>query len=133
VLIWNPATDSLGVAAMDATHEEFIRLAGLVAEVGDEGLADAFDRLLAHTQGHFDDESRHMRACGFGALAEHEAEHRRVLAELRQMRRLIDSGKPRLARIYVKDGVPDWFRNHLATMDAALAACLKRSGPTASA
>lgn len=126
MLSWNPALYALGVAEMDATHEEFARLANEVAQAGDADFPHLFAILVDHTQRHFDNESQLMRACAFPAIAEHEGEHRRVLGDLAQMRRLIEEGKPRLARLYVCQGVPDWFRNHIATMDAALAISLKR-------
>lgn len=116
----------LGVPEMDVTHEEFAHLAREVAHAGDEDFANLFDILLDHTQRHFDSENRLMRQYGFPAVAEHEGEHRRVLGELGHMRRAIDEGRARLARLYVSQGLPDWFRNHQATMDAALAARVKR-------
>ncbi|MDI6750395.1 MAG: hypothetical protein QMD73_09490, partial [Rhodocyclaceae bacterium] len=65
---------------------------------------------------------------------EAEAEHRRVLGELVLIQNAVEEGRLRFARLYVSQGMPAWFRNHLATMDAALAACLKRAAaprPTA--
>lgn len=127
MLTWNAALHRLGVAEMDATHEEFLNLAREIARAGDADFPQLFDILVEHTQRHFDNESRLMRVCRFPAIGEHEGEHRRVLAELGHMQRGIDAGRLRLARLYVSEGLPDWFRHHLATMDAALAGCLKRN------
>jgi hemerythrin-like metal-binding protein len=126
MLNWNPDMHALGVAEMDATHEEFARLASEVARAGDEDFPYLLAALIEHTQTHFENESRLMRACGFSAIAEHEGEHRRVLGEILHLRRGVDEGRLRFARHYVAYGLPDWFRNHLVTMDAALAACLNR-------
>ena len=68
-----------------------------------------------------------MRACGFPAIPEHEGEHARVLADLEHLRRGLAAGRIHFARHYVKEGLLEWFSNHLATMDAALAACLRYS------
>lgn len=127
MLSWNPDRHALGVAAMDATHEEFARLASETARASDEDFPYLLNALVEHTRAHFDNESRLMRECGFPAIAEHEGEHRRVLGELVHMLNAVEEGRLRFARLFVSHGVPDWFRNHLATMDAALAACLKRN------
>lgn len=127
MLSWSSAIHALGVAEMDATHEEFLRLANETARAADDDLPHLFGMLLEHTQRHFENEGRLMRACRFPASGEHEGEHRRVLGDLFHMRRALDAGRLRFVRLYVAQGLPDWFANHLATMDAALAACLKRA------
>ena len=126
MLNWNEARHALGVAEMDATHREFAALAGALARAGPDEFPRLFGLLLEHTQQHFDNESRLMRSCAFPAIAEHEGEHRRVLGELARLARGLPQGRVAFARAYVQEGLPAWFDQHLATMDAALAACLKR-------
>ena len=126
MLSWS-AAQALGVPEMDATHEEFVRLTNEVINAGDEDFPYLFDMLIEHTQQHFENEGRLMRACRFPAIGEHEGEHQRVLGELRYMRRALEEGRIRFVRLYVAQGMPTWFANHLATMDAALAASLKRA------
>ena len=131
MLSWDERLHALGMPQMDATHREFVALAAELALAGAEDFPILFASLAAHTRRHFDGEGELMRACGFPAIAEHEGEHRRVLGELAHMQRGIDEGRQALARAYVKQYLPDWFANHLATMDAALAAGLKRSAQAA--
>ncbi len=134
MLTWNAAHHALGVAEMDATHEEFACLVGEATHASDEDFPYLLNALVEHARRHFDNESRLMRECAFPAVAEHEAEHRRVLGELVLIQNAVEEGRLRFARLYVSQGMPAWFRNHLATMDAALAACLKRAAaprPTA--
>lgn len=126
MLSWDETRHSLGMPAMDATHREFVALAAALAQAGAEDFPLLFETLAEHTRRHFDNESELMRNCRFPAIAEHEGEHRRVLGELAHVGRGIEEGRLSFARAYVKQGLPDWFANHLATMDAALAACLKR-------
>ena len=126
MLTWQPAVHGLGIGEMDATHEEFVQQVDTLARASDADFPILFDRFATHTQRHFDNESRLMRACRFPAVAEHENEHRRVLGELAYMRRAVAEGRTKLARIYATQGLPDWFIHHLVTMDAALAACLRR-------
>ena len=107
----------LGVAEMDATHREFLDLADFPA---------LFARLQVHTRQHFENEERLMKASRFPAIGEHNSEHLRVLGELAHFARGVAAGRLGLARRYVQ-GLPAWFDTHLATMDAALAGCIKRS------
>jgi len=125
MLKWEPAVHALGVAEMDGTHEEFIRELDALQRADDAGFPQLFHELNRHLRAHFDNESRLMRACGFPPIAIHEAEHERVLGEVALIGRSIARGQLGLARAYVAVGMVDWFHNHLATMDSALAACLK--------
>lgn len=126
MLNWSPALHALGVDAMDATHEAFTRLASETIRASDDDFPYLLSALVEHTRQHFENESSLMRQCGFPAIAEHEGEHRRVLGELVHMLNAVQEGRLRFARLYVSQGLPDWFRNHLATMDAALAGCIKQ-------
>jgi hemerythrin len=126
MLNWNPTLHALGVDVMDATHEAFTRLASETIRASDDDFPYLLNALAEHTRQHFENESNLMRRYGFPAIAEHEGEHRRVLGELMHMLNAVQEGRLRFARLYVSQGLPDWFRNHLATMDAALAACIKR-------
>lgn len=69
-----------------------------------------------------------MRISRFPALGEHEGEHHRVYGDLVQMHRAVQRGRLALARAYVRTGLADWFMLHIASMDSALAAHLKRVG-----
>jgi hemerythrin len=124
MLTWQTTLHEFGVAEMDDTHEAFVRLMNEAIQTSDEDFPYLLEALVGHTRRHFDNESRLMRACGFPAIGEHEGEHRRVLGELLHMQNAVAEGRPRFARVYVSQGLPYWFRDHLATMDALLAACL---------
>ncbi len=125
VLTWHPEVHALGVAEMDATHQEFVRELAALQRAGDEDFPRLFDELVQHLRAHFDNESRLMRECRFPPIAIHEGEHRRVLGEVASIGRSVARGQLGLARAYVAVGMVEWFHNHLATMDSALAACLK--------
>ena len=126
---WNDQCHSLGLPEMDDTHREFVALLVRAQNAPNAELLPILDALLDHTRSHFDHESEMMAACALGSRAEHEAEHRRVLAELSQMRSRAEKGRFPFVRAYLADGVPDWFRTHLATMDADLAGKYKRTFP----
>ena len=116
---------ALGVADMDATHRQFIDLADELVAAPDETFPALFEALREHTREHFAHEGRLMQACRFPAIGEHHGEHLRVLGELAQMARSVAAGRLGMARVYARN-LPLWFSTHLATMDAALAGCLKR-------
>jgi hemerythrin-like metal-binding protein len=128
MLNWTPEIHAVGVAEMDATHQEFVEELTKLVKAGDEDFPHLFHALALHTRAHFENEGRLMRACRFPAIGIHESEHQRVLGELAQIGRGVARGSLGLARAYVAVGMPEWFHNHLLTMDSALAACLKAQG-----
>lgn len=117
---------SLGVAEMDATHRDFVAMADALLVASDEEFPALFAELHEHTRLHFENEGKLMKACRFPAIGEHNSEHLRVLGELAHFARGVAAGRLTTARQYVRN-LPDWFATHLATMDAALAGCLKRA------
>ena len=116
---------TLGVAEMDATHREFVDQAAALLAAPDGEFPALFEQLREHTRLHFENEGKLMKACRFPAIGEHHSEHLRVLGELAHFSRAAARGRIGLARDYVKS-LPGWFSTHLATMDAALAGCLKK-------
>lgn len=116
---------ALGVAAMDATHREFVAHLEALTAADDASFPGLFEALAEHTRQHFDGEAVLMKQCRFPATGEHTSEHLRVLGEMAFMGRAAKAGRLKTARSYV-EALPAWFATHLATMDAALAACLKR-------
>lgn len=119
-------SQALGVAEMDATHRAFVDLADRLLAADDAAFPALFAELHVHTREHFDNEGRLMKACRFPAIGEHNGEHLRVLGELAHFAASVKAGRLVAARQYAQN-LPAWFANHLATMDSALAACLKRS------
>jgi hemerythrin len=128
MLAWDDTVHALGVAEMDATHAEFIALVAMLAECDDTDFAGLFGKLVDHCREHFLSEARLMRISRFPALGEHEGEHHRIYADLLQMRRTVQRGRLMLPRAFVKQGLTEWFALHLTSMDASLAAHLKRTG-----
>jgi len=126
-MAWDEDKFALGVEDMDATHREFVDQAVVLGRAADAEFPALFAALVEHTRRHFEHEGKLMRACCFPATGEHEDEHRRILSEMDYLARRVADGRLAMARAYV-EGVPIWFANHLVTMDAALAACLKRQG-----
>ncbi|MCX7192329.1 MAG: hemerythrin family protein [Proteobacteria bacterium] len=124
--MWNASRHTLGVSELDQAHQEFIDLVTKLIESGDEEFPALYGTLINHTRAHFNEEGLLMRQSKYPGLAMHEGEHHRVLGELQQLNRTLKRGHLPLVRAFVKQGLPEWFDTHLAMMDGALAAHLKK-------
>ncbi|TVZ38816.1 hemerythrin-like metal-binding protein [Alteromonadaceae bacterium 2753L.S.0a.02] len=115
----------LGYEAMDQTHFEFIDLINQLGSARGEEFQVLFAQLVAHTEQHFETENSWMEQSAFPAKAEHLGEHMRVLNDLRQFHTRVQRGSLSLAKAFISQQIPEWFKLHAATMDAALATHLK--------
>ena len=116
----------LGVSRMDDTHRGFTALVNQLDAADKPTFITLFGELLAHTKAHFDTENALMRDSLFPAMREHMDEHQRVLGELHRINRKVEAGSILVARAYVREQLPGWFKLHAYTMDSALAAHLKQ-------
>ncbi|MCB1791284.1 MAG: hemerythrin family protein [Gammaproteobacteria bacterium] len=112
----------LGVASMDDTHEEFLSLYEHLRQADNAAFPQLFRLMCEHTRAHFAAEEALMKATDFPALAEHTADHMRVLGELDRFLSRAQGGRQQLARAWINEQLPEWFRAHLLNMDSALAA-----------
>jgi hemerythrin len=115
----------LGVDSMDATHQEFIALVNRLGIADDKRFNALFQELLEHTTAHFEAENRLMEEVRFPPIRIHMGEHQKVLEEMRRIAERIAAGALAVGRTYVREHLPYWFREHAATMDSALAGCVK--------
>jgi hemerythrin len=97
LLTWNHAC-SVDVRAMDDQHgilmdtTNELRLA-LVRGGGREQVSEILDRLIEFTRMHFWSEEKLMEDSAFPGLAEHRAEHHRLLAEMMQSAHCLQYGE----------------------------------------
>lgn len=124
--VWDEARHTLGMEEMDSMHREFIEQVAALAAAGNTEFPALFQALVNHTAAHFKAEGALMRATKYRGLPEHESEHHRILGDLQQLNRSLKRGHLPLVRAYVKEGLPEWFDTHLATMDGALAMHLEK-------
>jgi hemerythrin-like metal-binding protein len=125
-LQWSDAL-SLDLPLMDDTHREFVDLLACAAQAGDNDLLAAWDRLIAHTQDHFDREDRWMTDTGFSSTHCHTTQHKVVLQVMREGARRGLRGDLALVRQMVSE-LALWFPQHAQSMDAALALHVRRVG-----
>ena len=121
---WNEKLQ-LGLAPMDATHQEFVACYNALAAAGEADFLARFDEFMAHSVVHFDQENDWMAAVNFPGC--HKAEHDRVLAVMTDIRKRVELGDMALGRRLVEE-LPPWFENHATGMDAALAFHLETIG-----
>ena len=122
---WDAQRHGLGVNEMDRAHQDFIEQVAALIQSGDTEFHALFQALINHTRTHFAAEGQLMRASKYRGLTMHESEHHRVLGELLQLNRSLKRGRLPLVRAFVKNGLPEWFDSHLATLDSALVAHIK--------
>jgi len=117
---------AVGFEVIDQDHEEFLTLVEKVQQADNSHFAAAFDTLLAHTQAHFELENSLMESSAYPAMGEHRGDHIRVLGEFEQFRKRVQRGLIPFGRSFVDERLLPWFNLHIATMDAALAAHLRK-------
>ena len=90
-LLWSDER-LLGFGPMDATHEEFYRVAFGLMTCDSAGMQQALDAFDAHAREHFEQEEDWMRSTDFPPRDCHIEEHAAVLNSLRQVRKQIING-----------------------------------------
>ncbi|MCC7411040.1 MAG: hemerythrin family protein [Gammaproteobacteria bacterium] len=114
---------SVGVPAVDHEHREMVQLINsLYAQIGTADrytVADFLGEVYTRISAHFALEEKIMRDRGYDGLAEHKADHERLLDDIVD---IIDS--------YQDDGafsaedlnqrLAKWFSVHFSTLDARL-------------
>lgn len=125
-LTWSDAR-LLGYGPMDATHEEFYRVAFELLTCDEAQLHQALDAVEAHAREHFKQEDEWMLSTHFPPRECHIEEHASVLQSLQQVRELITGGLAgaELARNFAMF-LFQWFPGHADYLDSALAAWMSK-------
>ena len=113
---------SIGIAEVDHEHRELIGLinslhAALGDERGGERVEAFLGEIFAGIAAHFALEERVMRERRYDALAEHKADHERLLDQLRDMMDAQAEGAE-LDDAVFGDQLAEWFAGHFRTHDA---------------
>jgi hemerythrin len=123
-------TDALkrGIAFQDDDHEQAVVVMNALQTCTDEELPGLYKTLHEHTKEHLAREDDLMDRIGFFAMEVHKGEHKRVLAEMQEFQDKLDTGEIAEVRKYVTKTVPEWFLNHLESMDTATAMFARQMG-----
>jgi len=119
-----------GLAFQDDDHEEAVAVMNALQACSEADLPVLFKQLFDHTKAHLAREDELMDRIGFFAAEVHKGEHVRVLAEMQAFQDKLDAGDIAAVRTYVEETVPDWFLNHLESMDTATAMFARQKGET---
>ncbi|HSV35180.1 MAG TPA: hemerythrin domain-containing protein [Ramlibacter sp.] len=125
-LNWSEALE-LGEPLMDDTHREFVELLAQARASDDAGLLPAWKTLIEHTEAHFGQEDAWMRSTRFSASNCHTLQHRMVLQVMHEGTRRAEQGDIMPIRLMGRE-LAMWFPQHAQSMDASLAAHLRRLG-----
>ncbi len=127
ILDWNDAMKR-GLAFQDADHEHAVALMNAMQRCDDDALPALFAEHAQHLAEHLARENELMERTGFFAKEVHMGEHARVLEEVAAMQAKLDAGDIATVRAYVTDTLPNWFTNHLQTMDTMTAMHAQQMG-----
>ncbi len=117
-----------GLGFQDDDHEQAVAVMNALQTCSDAEFPGLFNELHAHTKAHLAREDELMDRIGFFATEMHKNEHVRVLEEMQKFQDKLDSGDIKAVRTYVEETVPDWFINHLNSMDTATAMFARQKG-----
>lgn len=112
---------SVGVPAVDHEHRELIDMVAdlqraLLTGAPEEEVERALGELMRGISAHFALEERFMREQGYDQLAQHKADHERLLDDLRD---LMEGERPENPQA-LSDRLGEWFAVHFRTHDARL-------------
>jgi hemerythrin-like metal-binding protein len=121
---------SIGIAEVDHEHRELIGLinslhAALGTERAGERVEAFLGEIFADIAAHFALEERVMRERRYDALAEHKADHERLLDQLRDMMDEQAEGAE-LDDAQFGGQLAEWFSGHFRTHDARFHRSLAR-------
>jgi hemerythrin-like metal-binding protein len=127
-------TDDLctGSTLIDGDHRNLVDLVNAFFQSMQSGqdngrVSEAMKDLIAYTGEHFVREEREMERIKYVAALAHRAEHTTLLAQLVELREMLDAGG-RMNIPAVADFLSQWLRDHIVAVDMKLAAALKQHG-----
>lgn len=114
----------IGIEEVDQEHEQLIGLinalhAALRGERSGERVEAFLGEIYADISAHFALEEKNMRSRGYDALAEHKADHERLLDVLRGLMDEQADGHLLDDQAFAQR-LADWFSDHFRTHDARL-------------
>ncbi|MAE35771.1 MAG: hypothetical protein CMH97_11205 [Oceanospirillaceae bacterium] len=114
----------LPVHFMNREHETFVGLMNDAEQALTMGTFSVqhFRRLVQHCQEHFAHEEREMQRTNFPGLELHKKQHDRVLQAMAELLRgYIETQDIAPMLSYLQDVLPEWFTQHIHTLDQVTA------------
>lgn len=114
-----------GVPAVDYEHRELIDLinrtySDLEQAADRDSVLDFLGEIYAKISAHFALEERIMKDCGYDQLADHKADHERLLDEIRDIMDMAETTPQQSFHDTLARQLNSWFTEHFKTKDARL-------------
>lgn len=124
LLTWKPELE-IGIPSVDKEHRDLIDMINslhdsLSARTGAENVAAVLDGISARLSAHFAHEEKEMRQTNYDEFADHQNEHRKLLAGIRDIMNKVeeddgwDFDEELGTRLY------SWFAEHFRSKDSRL-------------
>lgn len=131
MVTWN-SKYSVGIAQIDAQHQKLIGLvndlnAAMLQGRADEIMGEIFDDLISYTATHFAHEEDLMRRYSYSDLAEHKAEHDRLVKKVRLLQEEFHSGSMVIS-LDLMAFLRNWVVSHICGMDKKYSPHLQAAG-----
>lgn len=122
----------VAMEAMNGVHKDELAIVNSVySAIVDNDInkiSTLCEQWLAHTKAHFERENSMMEKYGFPAYACHHGEHTDALITLKAIiQHWNNTNSLEELKSYVSDTWPQWYVNHISTMDTVTSAFIKQS------
>jgi hemerythrin len=123
---------SVGIPEIDAQHKKLVAMINDLFKAmrvggGEQVLGKLFDSLLNYTNQHFAFEENLMRTGKYAALDAHIEEHRRLVAQVQELRGKFVNGKIGVS-IQMMTFLKEWLQAHILGSDSKYAQVLRSAG-----
>lgn len=121
LITWND-TLSVGVASIDAEHQELVGLLNafyeaMQAKDGVGVLGNTLDALIEYTKFHFANEERLFAKTGYPDAVAHKKEHDKLAQQVLEVQARYKAGQTDALSLEVVDFLKRWLVNHIQGTD----------------
>ncbi len=122
---------SVNIASLDDQHALLVGMVNVLSQSvahgeGNSVLGVLLDGLVKYTKAHFAHEEAIMAKHRFPGLADHQAEHKAMTAQVQRFKREFAEGHDNSARLL--QFLSEWFSNHICGTDQRYSAFLRDCG-----
>lgn len=131
LFVWDDSCKT-GITEIDQDHKTLIDLINDLYEAMQDGSGGAlllpiFSALKHYTETHFTKEEHYMVECDVPDQAKHVQEHRLMVAKLAELESRHRKGEAAIS-LQTLTFLRDWLKNHICSVDQAMASQLKDKG-----
>lgn len=123
---------SVNIDKFDAQHKVLIGIINELHEALKKGqsksvLEHIFKKLIDYTKYHFTEEEKVLKENGYITILHHQAEHKKLTAEIEKLYGEFKEGKTSIG-IEVMKFLSDWLQNHILKTDKKYSEALNAKG-----